>query len=143
GGVHHYHHGLRVHPYGDPGYDWLDMNLARARSPELRPSTNTSIGRLVVPDPREELIQKTDRSGFIENEAFSELRRFAQDALDWMAGERLRERETQRGKKRADAPRVVSEAQASLVRTIEQLPTQERPAVEAAVRRVETAREPE
>ena len=29
--------------------------------------------------------QKTDRTGFIENEAFQELRRFAEDALEWMA----------------------------------------------------------
>src|SRR5262249_19151277 len=69
GGVHLYHRGLRVHSYGDPGHDWLEMNLARVRSPELRPSTNTSVGRLVVPDPRDELAPKTDRSGFIEDEA--------------------------------------------------------------------------
>jgi len=43
GGIRLYYHGLRVRPYGDPGYDWLDMNLARARSPEDRPSTNTSL----------------------------------------------------------------------------------------------------
>ena len=52
GGVHLYHRGLRVFPYGDPGQDWLDMNLRRAASPEERPSTNTSIGRVVVLDAR-------------------------------------------------------------------------------------------
>lgn len=46
GGVHLYQNGLRVSPYGNPGNDWLDMNLKRARSPEERPSTNTSIGRV-------------------------------------------------------------------------------------------------
>ncbi len=143
GGVHLYHRGLRVHPYGDPGYDWLDMNLARARDPQLRPSTNNSIGRVVVPDPQEELIQKTDRSGFIENEPFSELRRFAMDALDWMAGERLHERDARRSKERIEAPRVRSEAQASLEQTIEQLPLQTRPAVQRAVRRLEAAHEQE
>jgi signal transduction histidine kinase len=143
GGVHLYHRGLRVYPYGDPGHDWLDMNLARARSPELRPSTNISVGRMVVPDPREELVQKTDRSGFIEDEAFTELRRFAQDALDWMARERLRERENRRVKERAEAPRAVSAARASLDKTLDQLPPQARPAVDRVVQRLEAAREQE
>ena len=143
GGVHLYHRELRVHPYGDPGHDWLEMNLMRARSPELRPSTNTSVGRVVVPDPREELTQKTDRSGFIEDEAFIELRRFAQDALNWMASERLREREKQRAKERAAAPRALSAARESLEQTLERLPPKARPAVQRAVQRLDAAREQE
>ena len=51
GGVHFYYRGVRVAPYGDQGNDWLDMNLARARSPEERPSTNNSIGRVRIPQP--------------------------------------------------------------------------------------------
>ena len=31
GGIHFYHRGLRVRPYGDPGHDWLDLNLARRK----------------------------------------------------------------------------------------------------------------
>src|SRR5271157_892018 len=68
GGVHIYQNGVRVHPYGDPGHDWLDLNLARVRNPELRPSTNTSIGRVSVTDTSEQLKHKTDRTGFIDNE---------------------------------------------------------------------------
>jgi signal transduction histidine kinase len=143
GGVHLYHHGLRVHPYGDPGYDWLDMNLARARSPELRPSTNTSIGRIQVSDPHEELVQKTDRSGFIENEAFVELRRFAIDALNWMANQRLREREARRARERATAVEGVSAAQANLDRAVAELPSGSRSGVQAAIRQLENAREQE
>ena len=96
GGVHLYHRGLRVRPYGDLGHDWLAMNLSRARDPELRPSTNTSIGRVTVLDENEELVQKTDRTGFVENESFRELRRFANDALEWMHVKRLAEREERR-----------------------------------------------
>ncbi len=143
GGVHLYHRGLRVQPYGDPGYDWLDMNLARARNPELRPSTNNAIGRIIVPDLRGKLVQKTDRSGFIENEAFIELRRFAQDALEWMAAERLREREARRTKERVDISQVLSDAQTSVERSIEQLPPQGRSVVQRAVQRLEAARERE
>lgn len=139
GGVHLYHRGLRVYPYGDPGHDWLEMNLARVRNPELRPSTNNSVGRVLIPDLQDRLLQKTDRSGFVEDEAFTELRRFAQDALNWMAGERLREREKQRIKERTEAPRAVSAARESLDSTLDQLPPQARPAVHRAVQRLEDA----
>ncbi|MFE7947129.1 ATP-binding protein [Streptomyces sp. NPDC057426] len=96
GGVHLFHRGLRVHPYGDQGFDWLDLNLLRARSPELRPSTNTSIGRVSVEDPEGLLIPKTDRMGFQENAAFIELREFARSATDWAARERKRLRDGER-----------------------------------------------
>lgn len=96
GGVHLFHRGLRVHPYGDPGSDWLDLNLLRVRSPELRPGSNTSVGRVLVEDAEDALIPKTDRMGFQENLAFIDLREFARRATDWAARERLRIRERDR-----------------------------------------------
>lgn len=96
GGVHLYHQGLRVHPYGDPGHDWLDLNERRASSPEMRPSTNTTVGRVRVNDPTHLLLQKTDRMGFVETGAFLELREFARRAVDWAADRRLDIREQKR-----------------------------------------------
>lgn len=96
GGVHFYQNDLRVSPYGDQGNDWLGMNLLRAKNPELRPSTNTSIGKIVVRDVNNLLIQKTDRSGFIENESFLDIQRFATDSLEWLAKRRIEEREKKR-----------------------------------------------
>ncbi|WP_434591738.1 ATP-binding protein [Streptomyces sp. A5-4] len=96
GGVHLFHRGLRVHPYGDQGFDWLDLNLLRARNPQLRPSTNNSIGRVSVDDPDGLLIPKTDRMGFQENAAFIELREFSRSATEWAARERKRIREGER-----------------------------------------------
>jgi signal transduction histidine kinase len=89
GGVHLYDNDLRVAPYGNPGNDWLDMNLRRARSPEERPSTNTVIGKMSISNKNQVLLQKTDRSGFIEGGAFYELRLFAQDAMEWLANRRM------------------------------------------------------
>jgi signal transduction histidine kinase len=88
GGVHIYHNDFRVHPYGDEGSDWLDMNLERVNNPSIRPSTNNSIGRVNIFDRNKILQQKTDRVGFIENDAFTELKRFVKDALDWYAYKR-------------------------------------------------------
>ena len=103
GGVHLYHNGLRVSPYGNPGHDWLDINLLRARNPEERPATNTSIGKMEVLDRKALLIQKTDRSGFIETEAFLDLRKFAMDALEWMARRRLEVAEKRRAAERLES----------------------------------------
>ncbi|WP_370305496.1 sensor histidine kinase [Sinimarinibacterium flocculans] len=101
GGVHVYQDGVRVHPYGNPGDDWLQLNLSRAKSPEERPSTNNSIGRIAlrnVDDKR--LIQKTDRSGYIDNVTYRELQSFAKGALDWLARFRLDAAELRRQRDR-------------------------------------------
>ena len=140
GGVHLYHRGLRVRPYGDPGHDWLDMNLARVRDPELRPSTNTSVGRLNVLDENEELLQKTDRTGFIENEAFRELRRFAYEALEWMQNKRLAEREERKAKRKHESSERITRADTNLRQAIDRLPPNDRVTVEQAALVLESAR---
>lgn len=127
GGVHFYHRQFRVPPYGDPGHDWLDMNLSRARSPEERPSTNTSVGRVIVDDPDGILKQKTDRVGFIESDEFLEIRRFAKDALEWFARRRLRDAEARRDFQKQESRIAPTQARADLLDTISQsLPAHEK-----------------
>ncbi|QZX82359.1 sensor histidine kinase [Metapseudomonas otitidis] len=110
GGVHVYQDGVRVSPYGSPGDDWLGINLIRTQNPEERPSTNNSIGRLSLSNKGfYQLTQKTDRSGFIEDDVFLELKAFATEALDWMARWRLRQAEVRRGKERNEAPEAAKE----------------------------------
>ena len=119
GGVHLYHNGLRVSPYGNPGHDWLDLNFLRTRNPEERPSTNTSIGKVTVTDRNAILVQKTDRSGFIETEAFADLRNFAMDALEWMAKRRLDVAEKRRAVARTLAPKKTRQSKKKLDEIIE------------------------
>jgi len=142
GNVRLYHRGLRVKPYGDPDDDWLNFNYARARNPEVRPSTKTVIGRVIVNDPDDMLLQKTDRLGFIENEAFLELKRFAIDVLEWMAKERLKVTETQREKVKKQIPRDITEAKARIEEVIEaEVPQESRPKVRGAIQQYETVTE--
>jgi len=109
GGIHVYQDEIRVTPYGNPGNDWLEMNLSRAKNPEERPSTNTSIGRVQIQGAgKHALVQKTDRSGFIEDEHFLELKAFLQDSLDWLARWRLKVAEKRRAQDRADAPKAAA-----------------------------------
>lgn len=140
GGVHLYQDGLRVHPYGDRGHDWLEMNLARARSPEYRPSTNNSIGRVSVSGGGDALVQKTDRSGFLENQAFLELRRFGVEVLQWMARRRLREREARREKSSREVPTQVSAAESKLLAALVRVPRESRIEIQRAMGTYQKAR---
>ena len=140
GGVHLYHRGLRVRPYGDQGHDWLAMNLSRSRDPELRPSTNTSIGRMTVLDEEEVLLQKTDRMGFVENTAFNHLTQFGIDALEWMHKERLAVRETEKDTRVPETNERIVQAEANLSQAIRNLPGPARRDVGKAARELSTVR---
>ena len=140
GGVHLYHRGLRVRPYGDTGHDWLDMNLRRVQDPELRPSTNTAVGRVTVIDERGDLLQKTDRTGFIENETFRDLRRFSIDALEWMHRKRREERDKKKQKEKRRAEERLTSAEQNLQREIDRLEPDEKVVIITAARELESAR---
>ena len=140
GGVHVYHNGLRVMPYGNPGNDWLEMNLRRVRSPEERPGTNTSIGRIDVTDTSSRLAQKTDRSGYVEDEAFRELVRFAQGAMDWMANRRLELAERRRTSERGAVSQTSHKARVEVRTAIHDLPSAARRPLAAAFDQYERSR---
>lgn len=143
GGVHVYHNGLRVAPYGNAGNDWLEMNLRRAKSPEERPSTNNSIGRISVEDVTGALLQKTDRSGFIEDRAFDELRAFAEDSLDWMARQRMEAAETRRTAERTGTTSRSEKAKDDLQKAIQAVPKNVRASLEGAFSNYDRSRERE
>ena len=143
GGVHFYYNGLRVSPYGNPSDDWLGMNLRRVRSPEERPGTNTSIGRIDVTDREAVLVQKTDRSGFIENESFTELRSFALDAMEWMANQRMQEAEKRRARERVAASGRVEAAKQRLQEALAAVPGGARAVMSKALESYESSRDRE
>jgi C4-dicarboxylate-specific signal transduction histidine kinase len=130
GGVHFYYNGLRVSPYGDEGDDWLGMNLMRAQVHYVRPTTTSSIGRVMITDTGNHLMQTTDRSGFIQNEAFLEIRQFAREALQWMERRRQNEAETQRAKMLAEASSKSGLARQAVKNAIAILPEKERLEIE-------------
>lgn len=144
GGVHLYHRKIRVRPFGEPGYDWLEMDRKRVGSPEERPSTNNSVGQIKIADLKELLTQKTDRTGFIENEAFRELKRFAIDALNWMATRRLAVAEDRRETRRTSTLPAVIQARAQLEEKVRAtVPKKDQSAVISALKRFESAKQSE
>jgi signal transduction histidine kinase len=141
GGVHLYINGLRVAPYGNPGNDWLDMNVSRARSPEVRPSTNTALGRVAITDQAGLLNEKTDRAGLIEDAHFDELRTFAREALDWMARRRLEVAEQRRRAARDATATAASTTRQSVQKQIEDLPADVRAPLKRSFSRYDKARD--
>lgn len=96
GGVHLFDGDIRIAPQTERPTDWLDMNLRRARSPEERPSTNNSIGRVVIDNSSGQIVQTTDRVSFFQNEAYHNLVVCCQQVLDWSAKVRVDAREIDR-----------------------------------------------
>ncbi len=144
GGVHVYQDGIRVSPYGNSGNDWLEMNLARARNPEERPSTNTSIGRIQLSGTGENALrQKTDRFGFIEDQGFQELKAFAQDSLAWLARWRLGIAEKRREKERDETPKAVVAQKNKIESAIALAPPKTRKAIQEAFAGYEKSRDKE
>lgn len=144
GGVHIYQDDIRVAPYGNRGNDWLEMNLARARNPEERPSTNTSIGRIIIPGASKfPLHQKTDRTGFIEDDTFDELKEFAHEAMNWMARWRLERAERRRRASKEAAPKAAGAQKEKVEAAIAQLKPEDRSKVLAAFSGYEKSRDKE
>jgi len=75
GGIRVYRDQMRVYDYGEPGNDWLDLGARRVNIPSRRISNNQVIGAVSVDlSKSSDLIEKTNREGFVDNPAFREFR---------------------------------------------------------------------
>ncbi len=76
GGIRIYRDGVRVYDYGEPGNDWLDLGTRRVNQPTKRISNNIIVAAVHLSREKSTgLIEKTNREGFIENDAFRELKK--------------------------------------------------------------------
>ena len=91
-------------------------------------------------DEEGELLQKTDRTGFIENEAFRDIQRFSIDALEWMHERRLAEREREKPKQKRKQEERSASAKQNFQREIDQLTPDKKEAIFKAARELEDAR---
>jgi hypothetical protein len=71
GGVSVFRDGLRIYDYGEPENDWLGLDYRRFISPTRAISNNLILGAVFINRKEsQDLIEKTNREGFIENEAY-------------------------------------------------------------------------
>lgn len=82
GGIKVYRDGNRVYNYGGEGDDWLSIDRERINTPSAKLGNDITIGAIKL--KREEslaLEEKTNREGFLENEAFEIFRDVVRIAL--------------------------------------------------------------
>jgi len=71
GGVRVYRDGMRVYDYGEPDNDWLNLDIRRVNIPTKRISNNIILGAVHLSrEASVDLEEKTNREGFVENEAY-------------------------------------------------------------------------
>jgi signal transduction histidine kinase len=71
GGVRIYRDGIRVYDFGEPGNDWLNLDLRRVNTPSAKTSNNQILGAIRLDATKSgDLREKSNREGFIENQAY-------------------------------------------------------------------------
>ena len=94
GGVRVYRDGIRVYNYGEPTDDWLGLDLRRVNLPTRSISRNIIIGAIHLDLAQStQLIEKTNREGFVEGDALSLLKDIVLGALFTLENERQKDKE--------------------------------------------------
>lgn len=89
GGVRVYRDGIRIYNYGEPGDDWLGLDLARVNSPTRGISRNIVVGAIELDlESSRGLREKTNREGFVETDEYERLREIVQGVIAVAATER-------------------------------------------------------
>lgn len=89
GGIRVYRDGIRVYDYGEPENDWLELGGRRVNVPGERISNNLVIGAVSLSlKSSSGLIEKTNREGFVENEAYRRFRKAVLFAVKQIEAER-------------------------------------------------------
>ena len=94
GGVRVYRDGIRVYNYGERGDDWLGLDLRRVNLPTRRISRNIMVGAVHLSlQGSIDLVEKTNREGFVDNEAFRNLHDIVLGVLGTLEDQRHRDKD--------------------------------------------------
>jgi len=97
GGIRVYRDGIRVYNYGEEGDDWLGLDLRRVNSPVRKLSRNIVIGTIDLSlEESHFLKEKTNREGFVENDALKRLKSVILGALAQLEVERFKDKQNLR-----------------------------------------------
>ena len=122
GGVRVYRDGIRVYNYGEQGDDWLGLDLRRVNIPTRRISRNIVLGAVHLSvESSVGLVEKTNREGFVENDACGRLRQIVLGALGALEEERQIDKERIRilTKKPTDAVSSIEKPIAAMRRALD------------------------
>ena len=94
GGVRVYRDGMRVYNYGEEDDDWLNLDFRRVLTPTLRISRNNILGAVSLDLQKSvQLVEKTNREGFVEDSAFRRLVALVSGAFNILETERAIDKE--------------------------------------------------
>jgi signal transduction histidine kinase len=89
GGIRVYRDNIRIYNYGEPGDDWLGLDLRRVNSPSRSLSRNIVIGLVDINlSDSTGLREKTNREGFVENGPYRRFRQIVLGAISVFETER-------------------------------------------------------
>lgn len=89
GGVRVYRDNLLIYEYGESGNDWLYMEADRINNPSKTLSSGIVVGAVHINrNDSEGLVEKTNREGFIEDDAYEAFRYAVRFAIDKIERER-------------------------------------------------------
>jgi K+-sensing histidine kinase KdpD len=92
GGIRIYRDGIRVYDFGEPGNDWLNLDMRRVNTPTAKTSNNQILGALKLDATLSDgLREKSNREGFIENEAFADFREAVISVLTHVEAEKSKD----------------------------------------------------
>ena len=115
GGIRVFRDNMRVFDYGEKGNDWLDLGGRRINFPTKRISNNIILGAVYLDrDESDDLEEKTNREGFVENDAYWEFWRAIRFAIDRVESLRKTDKDLLRkhyGPKKVSQPVVTSIAE--------------------------------
>lgn len=103
--------GIRVMPYGEPDDDWLEIDKSRYMTSSGAFSRKNVVGAIEINQTsNKDLRDKSNREGFIENEAFTDfydlLKSILREAFNLFGEDRGKIREGEKARKRELAPAV-------------------------------------
>lgn len=97
GGIRVYRDGIRVYNYGEPGDDWLGLDIRRVNSPTKRISNNIVVGAVDLSlEESKSLEEKTNREGFVEGVALGRMRALIRGAIAVFESERNKDKQNLR-----------------------------------------------
>ena len=93
-GIGIFRNGFRIRPYGEPEYDWLELERKRVQNPSRKIGLTQVSGRVEVENEEKSLlVERSSREGLEHNGAFDRLKRLIEGVLTRVEDKRVDFRE--------------------------------------------------
>lgn len=99
-GISIFRNDFRIRPYGDKGFDWLNLDSKRVQNPSMSIGSEQIIGKISIESEEiSGLKEKSARDGLYENSNFTTLQKIAEFSLGLLEKERFKYRQSSTKKK--------------------------------------------